>query len=466
MALGQEMDPNIPLQPLLTSRDGTMNKDSAMWNMLSEPEMDGKASQKRPGLFKTNTFTGAGQGMLKLNEVVYTIQNDTITELNNPLNTHAIPGVITPGLQYSVLSDTPEGTTFIKTLEGAWIFNGTTVTKITDPNYPTLTAHGVVYLDGTYYVQDGTGTIFGSALEDPTTWPALNFIGADPSLGIATGILRHLNYVVSFYVSGMLLYYSGNNNPPASPLLPVGNAQFQQGCIAQYSAIEMSDLTFYMSKSQQKGRTVMMMEGLTPRTISTPYVEKILQQSDLSNNVYASGIKTSGHTLYLLTLANQGLTLAYDISTQEWSIWTSLDDSGNEVAFRGRNYFGTDTRDYFQDNLATGNIYDMQMGVYQDNLQNIPCRVRTANLDWKNLKRKFFAAMFLIADTQPSSLLVRYTDDDYQTYSSFRTIDLSTQKKQLIRLGSSRRRAWEFYHAANTDLRLYGFQLEMTTGAL
>ena len=48
-----------------------------------------------------------------------------------------------------------------------------TVTKITDAQYPTTTVRGIAYLDGTYYVMNPNGQIFGSDLtvQHPGTAP-------------------------------------------------------------------------------------------------------------------------------------------------------------------------------------------------------------------------------------------------------------------------------------------------------
>ena len=54
-----------------------------------------------------------------------------------------------------------------KSTKDAFYYNGTTVTKITDADYPATTVRGIAYLDGTYYVMDPDGQIFGFCPSNP-----------------------------------------------------------------------------------------------------------------------------------------------------------------------------------------------------------------------------------------------------------------------------------------------------------
>jgi len=76
---------------------------------------------------------------------------------------------------------------FLKTSLYAWVYDGTTMTQVTDPDYPASTVPGVVYLDGTIYVMNSQGVIFGSDLNNPTSWSALNFISANSEADAAPG---------------------------------------------------------------------------------------------------------------------------------------------------------------------------------------------------------------------------------------------------------------------------------------
>jgi hypothetical protein len=372
-----------------------------------------------------------------------------------------IPSVTVPGQFYRTLSDKPVGTSLLQSFTGLWKFDGTTVTKVTDPNYPPNAVAGITELDGTYYVMDVTGQVRGSALQDPMTWPALNFIAAEVMLGVGAGIVRHLNYIAAYYTQGVQLFYDAGNPPPGSPLGFVGNASWRTGCAAGDSIVEQSDVTFFLAQNQSRGRTIQMMEGLSLTGISTPAIERILNRSSLGT-VRALSLKSGGHTYYILTVTDISVSLVYDPQMKEWYVWTSV-VNGVEQYFSPVAYLNGVTQDLLQDS-GSFSVVAADPSVYTDVTGPINVLVRTPAMDWKTLKKKRFAATFLLADTSNTTVNVRYSDDDYQTFSPNRPINMASVRKMLQRCGSSRRRSWDLSHSDNQPLKLYAMTFDMSVG--
>lgn len=456
-----ELSASITLFHPISTRDGTLTKDAKLVNFFAEPSENGNAVVKRPGLslFQQNPV-GVGQGQFMVNGNPYSIVGDTIYRTGS-VDVIAIPLVTVPNQQYQVLSDTPFGTTLLKSASGLWTFDGVTAVKVVDPNYPALTVFGLCYLDGGYYVMDPDGSVRGSAFEDPTTWPALNFVAADVSLGKGVGVNRHLNYIEAIYQSGMQLYYDAGTSP-GSPLAAVSNASWKTGCAAGNSIVEFGDETYYMSKPTQKGRGFLKLEGLALSIISNPYIEKILNRSTLAE-VHSFAIKTAGHSFYCCTLVDLNITLVYDTILTNWSLWSSK-VSGVEGLFVGVNYLNANSEDLFQSRL-TGEILEMDPAVYTDTSGPIRCLARTKAYDWGMLKNKFLPELYLLADTISTTVTVSYSDDDYTSYSTARSINMSTVKKMLQRCGSSRRRSWDVVHEDNTPMRIFGMEVNPIRGA-
>jgi hypothetical protein len=304
---------------------------------------------------------------------------------------------------------------------------------------------------------NSVGEVCGSYLENATIWPALNFIAADVTLGLGAGIVRHLNYLIAFYTHGTQFYYDAGLTPNL-PISPVGNAAWTTGCGAGSSIKEASDITFFLSKTRQYGRTVSKFEGLSLSKISTPAIEKILNLSTLVG-MTSFNIKTAGHTFYGFTLADLSVTLVFDAAFEEWHVWTSVID-GVEQCFTGVNYVASSTQDLFQD-TSTGNVVAMSPAAYTDTTGPINVLIRTVNHSWNTERRKRFAAMFIGADTVASTLNVRYSDDDYNTFSPYRQIVLNGPRKMLQRCGMARARAWDILHADNTALRVFSIELNI-----
>jgi hypothetical protein len=78
---------------------------------------------------------------------------------------------------------------------------------------------------------------------------------------------------------------------------------------------------------------------------------------------------------------------------------------------------------------------------------------------------KFFGRLEVIGDQAATTLWVRYTGDDYQTYSPYRPVSLAGKRALITRLGRDRRRAFEVRHTDNTALRLEALELTVEKGS-
>ncbi len=124
-----------------------------------------------------------------------------------------------------------------------------------------------------------------------------------------------------------------------------------------------------------------------------------------------------------------------------------------ETYFRGVNYMGDSGIDLIQDEL-TGAIYQFSTTQYQDNGAPINVTIRTNNLSGETSSLTRVSALEVIGDKVVGNAHIRYTDNDYQTFSTYRPVDLNANRSQIVRCGASRRRAFEIRHIDNSALRL------------
>ena len=451
--------------------------------------------------------------------------------------------VTVPGLPFDFIQTDVAGGTVgfvFKSTADAFYYNGTTVTKITDAQYPATTVRGIAYLDGTYYVMDPNGQIFGSdPINSPTTWTSLNKIVAQMEPDGAVALSRLLNYIVAFGTYTTEFFFDAGNPSPGSPLSPYTSGMLNVGCAAAGSVAQTNNQLFFIGVTKQRGRSIYMLTGTTPQIISTPAIERILNDDDLSG-VFSFCVKISGHNFYVLTLTDSNITLACDIATGDWKEWTSLTaaahtststltyDSttglatattatahgsadGDPVviagatqteyngavnvtyvdsthftytplsipsvtpatgtktvvgytsgAFIGRFYAGYGNIELVQD--SAGNLYTLDPNTYQDAGLPIDVHARTPLVDGGTNQKKFFRKLEIIGDREDTLVFVRYTGDDYQTWTKYRSADLSLRRSVLHRLGQDRRRAYELRHTDNTPLRLEALELTTEVG--
>lgn len=124
-----------------------------------------------------------------------------------------------------------------------------------------------------------------------------------------------------------------------------------------------------------------------------------------------------------------------------------------EGQFIGAYYAFNGDTNYLQDK-STGDVYSISSTVYKDGSVPINVRLRTRDHDMDTLFGKFVAHLRLHADREDSFVSLRWSDDDFQTYSKFRDKWLDVDPVQFDRLGRFRRRAFEVAHVGNTAFRL------------
>lgn len=456
----------LPLAVPIMSRDATLTKDSKLLNCFWEPTADGRnVVIKRPGIRLFSTLVaGTVQGAGNRGQLPYTIINDTCYPLLGGTS-FALPGVTTAGEPMTTLEaiqSSGEDYMLIKSQHGLWYFTGGVLTKVTDADYPASTVPGIVLLDGTYYVLNFLGSINGSAINDVTSWDALNFVNIDRGLGFPVALFRHLNYVVAFCDYGVQFFYDAGNPSPGSPLLPSGNTLTTVGCVNATSIQSINQLTIFLSKNAQFGRSVSAISGLSLVTLSNPIIDRILNSSTCAL-IHSMAFKTAGHSFYIITLDDLNLTLALDLTTGDWAQWSSstdgLTDTKLNAAFCVRGSIVPSNPDYII-SITGGYVCTIDPSYYYDIVSN-PIRVlgRTANLEHNTLDRKFLPSVNLVGDTVTTFVQLSYSDNDYQTYSSQRAIDMSTIRKLLRRLGSFRRRSFQWLHVDNTPLRLEALEI-------
>jgi hypothetical protein len=398
----------------------------------------------------------------------------------------AVPSPISFGQTYSFLN-TPNGVFIgyglMQNGFGIWEVNPSagTVTKITSAGVPTSLLYivpGIVVLDGTYYVMSQalyvagvSGGIFGSNLNDPTTWTALNLIQWDQTLGVGTTISRHLNYVVAFCENGIQFFFDNGNPPPGSPLSPVPNATFQTGCIDPYSIAHMNEATIFVGVVNGVGRGVFVFQGLSMTKLSTTAIDKILQTVPFSGTLAGTFLsaytaKVAGHSLYVLNVitgpnnySTIGYTLVYDMDFQHWTVWSSATTGGFGNIFTG--FYGVvDQSTYLTlvQGFLDGHVYYLGQNVYQDaGSHAITMQIQTDPRDAGTMKRKYASALTVLGDTVSDNLMVSYSDDDYNTFSTPVALAMGYIRKQIRRLGSFRRRAWRFTYTGNQPMRIDSF---------
>ena len=331
---------------------------------------------------------------------------------------------------------------------------------------------GVVFLDNYVFIGTATNRIYNSALGDPTTWGALDYLTFEQTTDTLVGIAKHLNYLVAFGKVSTQFFYD-QANPAGSPLGVAASYTSEVGCANGDSIVATSNTVLWVGTSKTFGRSVYIMDGVSAIRVSNANIDRHLEADGLSN-VTAYCYTVSGHTLYILTLHNTNQTLVYDLTEKMWYTWTQYSMQSNdqpnpgtyqESYFRPTFYAEVGNVPYVLDD-DTGTLYYFDVNTYQDNGQSIYCRTVTDIMDNGSTKRKFYGRLEIIGDKVAATMQIRHSGDDYNTWSSYRTVDLNASRSQVYLSGADRRRAWEFLCTGNVPLRLDSAEVDFRIGEM
>lgn len=364
----------------------------------------------------------------------------------------------------------------------AYFTDGVTVTQLLAINgFPPATLNsfrrGLVYLDGTLYVFASPNEIRGTtALDDPVNWDPLNSIRARTEGDFGVGLAKHLQYVVALKQWTTDFFYNAGN-PTGSPLSLLRGATLPYGCYDSGTIQDIEGSLVWVSSNRSTGPQVSMLTKMQHQIISTPAVERILRNLPGGNTGgtprgwTSQTIRMNGHTFYIVTFpfflpTNNPITLVYDLTSRLWYRWASPD--GNAWLPRSVTYLpeaNAPWRCIAQD--IDGHLYEIAEDyTYPTDVgQLFPVDIYTPDHDFGTQRTKELGAMFFKGDIVPgSSLQMRWSDDNYQTWSNFREFNLGIQRPNVVDCGSFFRRAWNFRHQAATPFRLKTSDLQLDIG--
>ena len=345
-------------------------------------------------------------------------------------------------------------------------------------------AKGTVYLDGYIFIATQAGRIYNSSIENPVGWNALNYISAAAEPDPIVGIAKHFNYLVAFGTYSTEFFYDAGN-ATGSPLAKYDSARLEIGCIAGSSIVEMEQTLMWVGAAKGHGKSVYMLDGLSPTRVSDQYIEKYLN-ADNTDNFVAYAYKIAGHTFYILTLRSSDLTFVYDLNEKAWYHWStataattaivglaiagiavagSSGDAPKEHYYRPVFYTEFNNGYYLIDDV-TGSIYIADTNVYLDSGDPIYWRVVTPRIDNGSTNRKFINRLEVVGDKVNATIQVRHSDDDYNTFSAWRQNNLNSDRVKFFQLGSTRRRSYEFLCLDNVPLRLGSAEIDFDIGYL
>ena len=462
----------LPLMGAYSNRGSSANKDQRFVNMFPETRKVEQLENtkifinKRPGLTAYKDFgTGEGRGSIYFNNKFYVIIGNTVYE-DGVTPTAKITLTASTGPVGMILCNSSTIGDYIFICDGTsgWIINTAgTVTAISDPDFPTPHVPAPTFIDG-YVVLAKGSDVYSCDLDTPTAWTSSNYLSAEMFPDPVVALARQNNQIVVFGHSSIEFFYDAAN-ASGSPFSRNDSTTIQMGTGAPYCIYQNEKFCAYISQSDSGGRAVWLIDGFQPKKVSDEYIERIIDSEVDLTDCRGFGLRTKGHMFYVINLKTIGRTLVYDIDEKLWHEWSS-NNAGSHAVFACDFIADNSSGAAYLLHSSNGTLYQLDPTAYDDAGTEIICDVITNRYDMDTYNRKFMSSCKIVGDSYDSAnyITLSWTDDDYQTWSNNKVINLSDGFPAFQRMGAFRRRAFKLHHTSNTALRLESLEVVFTEG--
>lgn len=385
-----------------------------------------------PGITQTAT-TGAStsdvnRGAHALDGVPYFVNGTDLYRLDSDetvtasLGTIAGTGMVSMadnGTQLLILA--PGGTGYIFTAPSTLA----TITG-TEFNSDNGVPQFVVFIDGYFVVTTDDNKFIISALNDGTTWAALDFATAESNPDNITAPFVYNNQL---FIAGERTLEGFTNIGGTDFPFQRSGLFLRQGVLAPHSIANQVNTVMFLGAGRDEGPAIWQLSGNQTTKVSTRAIDSILQRLTTAEraDVFAWSYAQSGH--YFVGFSLPMTTLVYDATTQRWherkSNITYPDETSAIVRFRPNSLVTAYSKLYVGDS-QDGRIGVLDIDEYQEYGTNIIRCVATQPFQ-NNMEPFFVPSLELTvesgmgnADVADPQVRMAISRDGGKTYASDR----------------------------------------------
>src|SRR3990167_915244 len=460
-------------------------------------------------LIKSSDGTGWFFAEDAADDLTYVGNTNTSTIINSLDNTtgmyvgQAVSGTDIPANTRIASVDSATQITITNAATGTTVgvtITKTPIAKIIDADFAETSDYisALVPMDGYLFYTTSDGKVNNSNLNSVIGYSAIDFLSAqmfpDPTVAIA----RTKNTLGVFGTSSLEIFKNvGNAN--ASPLQSITERCIRIGTNDQLGITTLEDDVYFVGTSAYGDIQVFRLRDWQIEKISTPIIDRILGNQGTSGaTFFTGGFQLGGYKYIVITVGTVTQTndnlllesgddllledgssflllegsstalgtfqrqLLYNVDLNLWSEWDC-----EELTFVVGQGAGSYNKILMSSRfLDAGYIYKISPGsdaeVYADNGTNYDMQIRTSRVNFGTSKRKFIPSIKLICDELSSgSVTLEASDDNYVTWKTLGTFDLTIAEPKITRCGSHKGgRAYRLTHSTDSFFRAEALEID------
>lgn len=203
----------------------------------------------------------------------------------------------------------------------AFVWNGSTLVQITDSDY--ITADTVIFKDGFYVFTASDGSVFfSSALNDPTSFDALDFASAE--LSPDDIVAAHVNHNELFILGEKTIEVFQNVGGSGFPFQRIPGANIQKGCYAKFSPIEFDNTFLFVGGGLNERAAIWrVVSSQLAQKLSTDAIDNAIQKftQDEIAAAFSYTFTIGGQFIAAFTFESNAIasiTFCYNATSQKW----------------------------------------------------------------------------------------------------------------------------------------------------
>jgi hypothetical protein len=335
----------------------------------------------------------------------------------------------------------------------------THLAKIIDSDFPSTAQGPFVELDGTVYIGTTEGTIRGSDLNSIVAWSASNEIQTPDSSIV---VEKHNDQIAAVGKNKISFYFNAGNaagsllSRSSSPEINMGTSDF-------FNVIRFRDWIFFVGQDTGPETSgIWMLDGFSLTRLTSIPLTRMLSENEASLNaatITLSAFEHQGKQFVYFGMGDSTHVTAQYLYCMESKEWVEAGFPYLLKFSEGLNAVSLSTTSgiVYTSNVLTPTYQDVGAASYTATIQTI-------TYDWGTSYRKSDRDIVLMCDVQSSGTATLETsDDDYVTWVTRGTFDLTQNRPKISRGGSYKgKRAYRVTHSANTPFRAWELEIDVT----